>query len=172
MRIFLEVSQDGSVKNIEELTKSLLPYCGKWVQVEAKPLQCAPDQLTQERRRTLEQNNYYWGVVIPAIAKDGGNDPDAVHEGLKEKYLTTRTKLRWDKRKILRFTRSTTTLVTKEFSEFILKVRKDFGVLIDGQRYSIIAAPNQSPDFQKEGFDMFLIDPVELSKLENDTIKR
>lgn len=36
--------------------------------------------------RTLQQMRYYWGVVVKIIADDTGNDPDDVHEFLKEKF--------------------------------------------------------------------------------------
>lgn len=36
--------------------------------------------------RSVKQNNYYRGVIVPIIAEATGYDEDSVHEALKEKF--------------------------------------------------------------------------------------
>ena len=165
MRVFLEISGSGEIKNLPELALALAPLAGRWVQIEAKPLAGRPDELVQEKARTLEQNNYYWGVVVPAVSNYTGFTPEETHEALKEKYLTVKTRLRWDRRRTLSFKRSTTSLITREFADFVLRVRRDFGAEIDGQRYSVVAAPNQPVSRTENGEELFLVDPQELARL-------
>src|SRR5580692_6305335 len=44
-------------------------------------------QLTEEKLkhpRTDQQSRYYWGVVVDEIAKHTGQDPEQIHELLKQ----------------------------------------------------------------------------------------
>jgi len=41
-------------------------------------------------QRSMQQNRYYWSVVVKIISNDTGNDPETVHEFLKAKFLTKR----------------------------------------------------------------------------------
>jgi hypothetical protein len=82
--------------------------------------------------RSISQNSYYWGVVIPILAKELGEfDEDMdltlrnhfqelfntkIHDALKIKFLT-------DRLGKLPIIRSTTDLSTVEFEEFLSKVR-------------------------------------------------
>jgi len=44
--------------------------------------------LQKERHiRTLNQNRYYWGVVVEILANHFGYDKDEMHEALKFKFL-------------------------------------------------------------------------------------
>lgn len=46
-------------------------------------------EMTQKERRDPRaaiQFAYYWSVVVATIAKDTGNDPEEVHEALKEMF--------------------------------------------------------------------------------------
>lgn len=50
-------------------------------------------ELTIQRRRatrSLQQNAYYWGVVIEAIADHTGYPPDDVHELMKQMFIPKR----------------------------------------------------------------------------------
>lgn len=81
-----------------------------------------------KRRRSNNQNAYYWGVVIPiilAMFKDAGNDVDEteVHEYLKEHIgglkhvMTTPDGIRKS------VVTSSTKLTTQEFEDYMEKVR-------------------------------------------------
>lgn len=73
--------------------------------------------LQKERHnRTLNQNSYYWGVVIEILGNHFGYDADEMHEALKFKFLKTHENTR------LITTRSTAKLSTLEFGEYLDKV--------------------------------------------------
>lgn len=37
-------------------------------------------------RRSLNQNSYYWGVVVKILSDETGNDPESIHEFIKLKF--------------------------------------------------------------------------------------
>lgn len=84
--------------------------------------------LTNKRpKRTDSQNRYYWGVYLPLIAEETGEqDLDSLHELFKGKFLTTKL------RKVLglptRITKSTTELSVVEFIEYIIAIEALTGV--------------------------------------------
>jgi len=41
----------------------------------------------ESKKRSLNQNSYYHGVVIKILADFSGNDPDDIHEFLRMKFL-------------------------------------------------------------------------------------
>ena len=69
--------------------------------------------------RSLKQNSYYWGVIVPIIADwVGEGDRESIHEALKEKFLKVRTS------KGLKIVQSTTKLTTTEFEIYLEKVKR------------------------------------------------
>jgi len=78
--------------------------------------------------RSLESNNYYWGIVVIPIANETGQDPDEVHEGYKIKfnfkhdlrYNSKTKKMQW-----YTGTASTTGLDEREIWDYIMRVRAD-----------------------------------------------
>jgi len=79
-----------------------------FVEVVVKPIR---------RKRTLPQNAYYWGVVVEMIrAEVGYLTKEEAHDALRMNFLMDRTRL-------LPTIRSTTTLSTLEFGEYIEQVR-------------------------------------------------
>ena len=68
------------------------------------------------RIRSLSQNRYYWGIVIPAIMEYMGEDwdKDGVHFALKEKFLSRR-----DPDTGLVVVTSTTELTVEQFRSYI-----------------------------------------------------
>ena len=76
---------------------------GKWVLKKWK------------KPRTNKQNSYYWGL-IDIIAKESWEDKDYIHWALGMKFLS-------DKSKKMPFVRSTTSLSTVEFNEYIENIR-------------------------------------------------
>lgn len=72
------------------------------------------------RQRSLPQNAYYWGVVLPVIAHETGHTCEELHEIYKRMFLT---------RKILKYKGkeyhtpgSTTDCNTMEFGEYMMKI--------------------------------------------------
>ena len=78
--------------------------------------------LTNKRpKRTVSQNNYYWGAVLPNIAQETGEyDLDALHELFKGKFLAKETiETPWGE---VTKVKSTAELSVLEFSEYIEKI--------------------------------------------------
>jgi hypothetical protein len=69
-------------------------------------------------KRSLKQNNYYWGVVIPIIGDYLGYDPDEMHEALKWKFLRKTN----SKDPKLMTVKSTTSLSTVEFIDYVDRI--------------------------------------------------
>lgn len=67
--------------------------------------------------RSLSQNAYYWGVVVPLLAESCGYSDDEMHDALKWKFLQ-----RHDGP--MPTVRSTAGLNTAEFSEYIEQCRR------------------------------------------------
>lgn len=97
-----------------------------------------------KKKRSLNQNSYYWGSIIPAFAKvleKWGNDteltsnPDYVHEVIKTSGIF---KSEWEllvkSPKGERKLRTTTKLNTQEFTEFverIIRICAENGVYVE-----------------------------------------
>lgn len=71
-----------------------------------------------KKRRSSNQNKYYWGVVVPIISKETGYSNEEAHEALKWKFL------RQKKRELLPTVKSTTGLSTIEFNNYIEEIVK------------------------------------------------
>lgn len=72
-------------------------------------------------KRTEAQNRYYWGVYLPLIAKEKGeNDLDRLHELFKGKFLTQGVvEVLGEK---VRMKKSTTELSINDFCEYIMNI--------------------------------------------------
>jgi hypothetical protein len=76
--------------------------------------------------RSLSQNAYYWGVVIPLLAESCGYEDEEMHDALKWKFLQRRDGP-------MATVRSTAGLTTVEFSEYTEQCRRlaaEMGVVI------------------------------------------
>ena len=62
-------------------------------------------------KRTLLQNNYYWGTVIPILSDYFGYEPEEMHEELKLKFNPVKSKI--DPTRMIGG--STTKMSTEEF---------------------------------------------------------
>lgn len=78
-------------------------------------------------KRTTQQNNYYWGVYLPLIASETGEDNIShLHEYFKGKFLTKSiVKVMGND---VRIKKSTTGLNTKEFSDYVRAIETETGV--------------------------------------------
>lgn len=86
-------------------------------------------QLRKHRKdRSSKQNAYYWSCVVAEIANFCGYEPTEAHDALKQMFLTDHSNA------ALPRVRSTTTLDTKEFMEYIEKcvqfAAEKFGIVI------------------------------------------
>lgn len=118
--IFSSVT-DGKLNKVasKEIADTLKQFEGKRVEVIIKRLRS---------KRSLKQNAYMWGCVIPIIRqglKDLGYlmSPDEVHEFLKDKFLDYETMATSDGLEIGRKYKSTTEITKTEFCEYINQIQ-------------------------------------------------
>ena len=74
----------------------------------------------QKSTRSLNQNNYYWGVVLELLS-DNGNTPEEWHEICRQMFLKSFKEVNG---KEMEYVRSTTKLNTAEFEEYLEKIRR------------------------------------------------
>lgn len=79
----------------------------------------------RKRQRTLDQNAYYWGVALEIISKETGHTPEELHEIFKRMFLSARV-IEY-RGKEIRVPGSTSLLSTKEFVEYIERVKVEAG---------------------------------------------
>lgn len=107
-RLFANI-KDGKIipNNLKVFKNYLTQLEGKEVQIKI-----------EKRRsiRSLQQNKYYWGVVVELIAEDLGYTPQEAHDALRLEFL----KVQDGK---LPTVKSTTTLDKEEFVEYIEKIK-------------------------------------------------
>jgi len=76
----------------------------------------------QKSQRSLNQNNYYFGVVVEILSGHTGYTAEEMHEILKYKFLKT-IKVIPDKEG-MPYIKSTTKLNTGEFEEYLAKIKQ------------------------------------------------
>lgn len=72
----------------------------------------------QRQVRSLQQNAYYWSVVVAILADYFGYEPDELHDELKLKFNPKHSKIDYDKT----YGGTTTKMSTQEFSDYIDRV--------------------------------------------------
>jgi hypothetical protein len=72
------------------------------------------------KKRSDQQNRYYWGVVIDILGKTFGYEPEEMHEALKFKFLQIDSSIQPG----LISARSTTKLSTTEFMDYISAIQR------------------------------------------------
>jgi hypothetical protein len=78
-------------------------------------------------KRTVSQNNYYWGAYLPAIAEETGEfDVQLLHERFKKAFLLISEKMVYGE--VVYKTKSTTDLSVLEFGEFMEKIHALTGI--------------------------------------------
>lgn len=109
----------------ELFKKHLRSLDGKWI------------WLTVERfskQRSLNQNRYYWGVVINILKDEIGYTKNEMHDALRRHFLTVE-----EEGKILPTVKSTTELDTMGFEEYLQEVRE----WADTEMDIVIPLPNE-----------------------------
>ncbi|MEN6423332.1 MAG: hypothetical protein ABFD76_15440 [Smithella sp.] len=71
----------------------------------------------RKSQRSLNQNRYYFGVVLDILSNHTGYESDEMHEILKFKFLKT---VKAD----MEYIKSTTKLNTVEFEEYLTKIKQ------------------------------------------------
>ena len=88
--------------------------------LDGKPVKEVISGLTETKIRSVEQNNYYWGVVLEIIAEYlgyiGPGEKDLLHREMRAKFLVRMGKLG-------PYVESTTNLSTKLFEKYLETIR-------------------------------------------------
>lgn len=95
-----------SKKQEQDFKNKIISLEGKFANLELKKF---------VKKRTTSQNAYYWGVVLPIIAEETGNDIDDLHTTFKAMFLVDRTGK-------IPVVKSSAKLTTVEFIDFTNKV--------------------------------------------------
>lgn len=81
------------------------------------------------KQRSLEENSYYWGVVVETLSRHTGYTPEEMHDALKTKFLPHMVDEFG-----LSHTTSTKALNTKGFEKYLEDIRRwaasDLGCII------------------------------------------
>lgn len=77
----------------------------------------AVEIVKKKKKRSLNENSYYWGVVVKILADEFGYFPEQMHEALKFEHLGVK-----DERG-LTIVKSTANLSTDEFEAYLRKIR-------------------------------------------------
>lgn len=104
--------------------------------LEGKEIELTIDK--KRKKRTLPQNDFYFGVVVEILRQELGYGKEEMHEALKCEFLM-------DYSKALPYPRSTTTLSTEEFWAYIEEIQRwasDF--------HSIDIPDPEKVDYRKE----------------------
>lgn len=103
-------------------------YYQHFLNTECKVGDLVSVTITSKRpKRTVQQNSYYWGVYLPAIAKETGEyDLERLHTLFKGKFLTKEIVEVMGQK--VRITKSTTELSVTAFSEYIMSIEELTGV--------------------------------------------
>ena len=68
------------------------------------------------KTRSLNENNYYWGVVLPLIAQYMGDTAESAHEAMRIIFLQ-------DHSKKIKTVKSTAKLSVADFEDYMRKIR-------------------------------------------------
>lgn len=74
----------------------------------------------RKRTRTLNQNRYYWGVIVKLLSNHTGYSDDEMHEALKSLFLSHPMQLA---SRNISVNKSTASLSTKEFEDYMDQIR-------------------------------------------------
>ena len=88
----------------------LRKFEGKWVWVTVEKF---------SKQRSLNQNRYYWGVVVKILADEIGYSKDEMHDALRWEFLNIS-----EDEKALPTVKSTTELSTIEMETYLEEIRE------------------------------------------------
>ncbi len=136
--IFSGEVKDGKFKmsdsDFERYWKWLLSHSGKYQFIIKKVF----------KKRSLPQNNWYWGVILPMIADEMGEENhDEVHAILRSKFLSKTKVIKGKNGELeeVKITGRTHKLSTHLFSIYVEKCRK-FGAEFYG-----LNIPDPDPNY-------------------------
>jgi len=108
----------GSVKD----GKLILDLPGNFnrylITLEGKRVSCEVKKF--RKKRTDQQNKYYFGVIVNILSKQLGYEPEEIHLMLRERFL----RIHDEKHPDFVIAKSTTKLNTQEFNEYIEAIQR------------------------------------------------
>lgn len=110
----IKIGKDGIKFNFPKLQEYImsLPVGNYWLEIKKAKSQ-----------RTLYQNAWYWGAILPLIAETYGHTPYELHEIFKRMFLEPRF-IKY-KGKEIKIPGSTAKLSKIEFGEYVEKIRAE-----------------------------------------------
>jgi hypothetical protein len=137
-----EVKEDGLyIINRKRFDSELLNYLGKRVEIEIRP---------KRKRRSVFQNAYYWGVVVPLV-KAGLNDIgykiglEQTHELLKSKFHIVEY-VNENTGEIIKAIGTTTDMTTSEMMDYFEEITQWAAEYLNIQ----IPQPNEQIEIEHE----------------------
>jgi hypothetical protein len=120
IEIITQVHNGNFKRNRNEILKAIKQFEGKTIMFKLSIL---------SKRRSLDQNSYYWGVIIP-ITKNAINESwgevwstEKTHEFLKSKFLFYE-KVNEETSEIIRVPKSTTENTTTDQENYYSEIRE------------------------------------------------
>lgn len=110
--IFFGTVQNGKIVLDNESSKKR--FRDRLILLEGKQIQLLVNK--RYNKRSVKQNDFYWGAIIPLIADQVGMLDEEVHNALRWKFLSDNTKT-------LPTAKSTTELSKGEFVDYILHIQ-------------------------------------------------
>jgi hypothetical protein len=111
----MNIIHEGRVDKGQPHLKNKSRYLVQLFKLEGKEIELIIRQ--KKSQRSLDQNSYYWGVVVAILGDHCGYDPEEMHEALKFKFLRKG-------KEGLETVTSTTDLNTKEFEDYLERIRR------------------------------------------------
>ena len=100
--------------------------------IESQTRAVSFDVTAHRRKRSMSQNAYYWGVVVPIFGLEFGYTSEETHQTFRGLFLAY-------EKNGEKFTKSTTELTTVEFEDYLHKVRT-----FASEHGCIIPLPNEN----------------------------
>ena len=107
---------DGQVNDGKLLLDAGQQFHQHLVSLNGKRVQVTVEKI--KHKRSNNQNQYYWGVVVKLIAQHTGHNPEQIHEALKQMFSP-----KWYLGSVM-VPNSTARLDTIEFVEYTEKCRQ------------------------------------------------
>lgn len=133
-KIFFGIIKEGKVE-----VSSYKIFADDIAKCEGKEVEIVV--LDKYKIRSEKQNRYYWGVVLKLISDHTGFEPEEVHQFFRKHLLTYEKKY---KGKVYEFSKSTTELNWKDFSDYIEKIR---AYVRESEALKDVIIPDPDPDY-------------------------
>ncbi len=103
------------------------------------PIACPTCGRAFQKGRSNNQNSYYWGICVSMIADETGDDPEKIHQELKEQFLPRMFVTIGDQER--EENKTTTLLTTSQMEDYLSRIRAFVATHLNLS----IPAPNESP---------------------------